>query len=57
MQMLSLAEAGILPIAYADWYEAPEPGWLPTTDDSKLPMPPGGEGDTDIKSVDAIGTG
>ena len=57
VQMLGLAEMGIGPVAYADWYEEPEPGWLPTTDGSKLPMPPGGEGDADIDSVDTIDVG
>jgi hypothetical protein len=46
VQMLGLAEKGEFPIAYADWYDKPDPRWLPTTKgfDSGLPMPPGGEG-------------
>jgi hypothetical protein len=45
VQMLGLAERGIFPLAYADWYSDPDPQWLPTTEgfESGLPMPPGGE--------------
>jgi hypothetical protein len=44
-EMLGLAERGMLPVSYADWYETPNPRWLPTTAgfDSGLPMPPPGE--------------
>lgn len=40
--MLELARQGSLPIAYADWYDDPDPRWLPTTAgfESGLPMPP-----------------
>lgn len=46
VQMLGLAERGVLPVAYADWCGEPDPGWLPTTDglNSGLPMPPRVEG-------------
>lgn len=46
VQMLGVAERGTLPVAYADWYDEPDPRWLPTTAgfDSGLPMPPPGEG-------------
>lgn len=49
VEMLGLAERGAFPIAYADWYEDPEPGRLPTTGGQKvrLPMPPGGEASPD----------
>ena len=45
VQMLGLAEQGVLPVAYGDWYTEPDPRWLPTTDgfESGLPMPPVGE--------------
>jgi hypothetical protein len=45
VQILGLAERGIFPVAYADWYREPDPRWLPTTEgfESRLPMPPGGE--------------
>jgi hypothetical protein len=45
--MLSYAQRGELPVAYADWYgEEPDSRWLPTTKgiQSGLPMPPPGEG-------------
>lgn len=44
-EMLGLAEQGELPVAYADWWEEPDPRWLPTTKgmQSGLPMPPPGE--------------
>jgi len=29
--MLAKAERGELPVAYADWYDEPDPRWLPTT--------------------------
>lgn len=39
--MLDGASRGELPVAYADWYEEPDPRWLPTNrSDSRLPMPP-----------------
>ncbi len=49
VEMLGLAEKGAFPIAYADWYEDPEPGWLPTSgvQQTRLPMPPGGEASPD----------
>jgi hypothetical protein len=45
VQMLGFAERGEFAVAYADWYHAPDPRWLPTTarTDSGLPVPPGGE--------------
>ena len=45
VEMLGHAERGSLPVAYADWYDEPDPRWLPTTEgfQSGLPMPPGGE--------------
>jgi hypothetical protein len=45
VQMLGFADRGVFPIACGDWYEAPDPRWLPTTENvlSGLPMPPGGE--------------
>jgi hypothetical protein len=45
VQMLGLAERGVFPIAYADWFGEPAAGCLPTTDcaQSRLPLPPGGE--------------
>ena len=56
--MLGLAEKGFGPVAYADWYETPDPRWLPTTgDDTRLPMPPGGEGGADTESGESIGVG
>lgn len=44
-EMLGFAARGELPVAYADWYEAPNPRCLPTTTgtESGLPMPPPGE--------------
>lgn len=46
VQMLGLADRGVFPVAYADWYEEPDPRWLPTTAgfQSGLPMPPAGLG-------------
>jgi hypothetical protein len=43
--MLAKAKTGEFPIAYADWYDDPDPRWLPTTAgfQSGLPMPPPGE--------------
>jgi hypothetical protein len=48
VQMLGVAERGEVPVAYSDWYEEPDPKWLPTTRgfESGLPMPPPGEGDS-----------
>jgi hypothetical protein len=45
VEMLGFADRGELPVSYADWYEAPDPRWLPTTVGfaSGLSMPPGGE--------------
>lgn len=45
VQMLGLAEKGEFPTACADWYDEPDPRWLPTTKgfNSGLPMPPPGE--------------
>ena len=45
VEMLGHADRGALPVAYDDWYDAPDPRWLPTTEGvaSGLPMPPGGE--------------
>ena len=45
MEMLGFAERGELPVAYSDWWEAPDSRWLPTTAglQSGLPMPPPGE--------------
>jgi hypothetical protein len=45
VQMLGMAEKGIFPVAYADWYGTADVRWLPTTAglESGLPMPPGGE--------------
>lgn len=42
VEMLGMARRGIFPIAYADWYDDPDPRWLPTTEGFKsgLPMPP-----------------
>jgi len=47
LEMLSKAQLGELPVAYADWYDEPDPQWLPTTNgfQSGLPMPPPGEAD------------
>jgi hypothetical protein len=49
VQMLGFADRGAFPIAYGEWYEATDPRWLPTTEKlvSGLPMPPGGEADTE----------
>lgn len=50
VEMLGLAERGVLPVAYADWMgEEPDPRWLPTTEgfQSGLPMPPGGEAEAE----------
>jgi hypothetical protein len=46
-EMLGIAEQGYLPVAYADWWDPPPPGLLPTTPayPRGLPMPPGGEAD------------
>jgi hypothetical protein len=51
VQMLGLAERGVFPVAYADWYSEPDPRWLPTTAgfESGLPMPPAGEGSSDAE--------
>lgn len=48
VEMLGLAERGTLPVSYADWFETPTPGRLPTTAgvDSELPVPPPGEADS-----------
>lgn len=45
VEMLGRAQAGELPIAYAEFDADPDPRWLPTTKgvDSGLPMPPPGE--------------
>jgi len=50
VQMLGMAERGVLPVAYADWYSSPNPRWLPTTEgfESGLPMPPGGEAEPTV---------
>ena len=42
VQMLGFAERGEFPVAYADWWEEPDPRWLPTDKGikSNLPMPP-----------------
>jgi hypothetical protein len=47
VEMLGHAERGYLPVAYADWYEQPRLGYLPTLGDDQrlLPMPPGGQAD------------
>lgn len=46
VEMLGHAERGAFPIAYADWYELPPEGLLPTTvSDVLLPAPPPGEAD------------
>ncbi len=46
VEMLGVAEAGALPIAFADWYEPQVPGRLRTTDAARdLPLPPPGEAD------------
>jgi hypothetical protein len=49
VEMLGVAERGHLPISYADWYDTPDPRWLPTIAgfDSGLPMPPPGEADAE----------
>ena len=49
VEMLGHAERGHLPVSYADWYEEPDPRWLPTTKgfDSGLPMPPPGEAESE----------
>jgi hypothetical protein len=45
LEMLAKAQVGEFPVAYADWYEDPDPRWLATTRgfQSGLPMPPPGE--------------
>lgn len=45
VRMLSYAEGGFFPIAYADWYgEEPDPRFLPLLGTrSNLPMPPPGD--------------
>ena len=42
VQMLGFVNAGEFPVAYADWWEEPDPRWLPTDKGikSNLPMPP-----------------
>jgi len=43
-QMLQYAQRGLMPIAYADWYEKPDPRFMPFWNgESDLPMPPPGE--------------
>ena len=50
-EMLGFVDKGELPIAYSDWYEAPDPRWLPTSRgfESGLPMPPPGEAEPDVR--------
>lgn len=44
VKMLGYAERGMFPIAYADWYEEPDPRFLPLSGfQSDLPMPPPGD--------------
>ena len=44
VKMLGYAERGMFPIAYADWYEEPDPRFLPLSGfESDLPMPPPGD--------------
>lgn len=45
-EVVALAEYGIFPESYADWYEDPDPRWLPTSEGfaSGLRMPPPGLG-------------
>lgn len=46
VKMLGYAEQGRFPVAYADWYEKPDPRFLPLdSGDSDLPMPPPGDAD------------
>jgi hypothetical protein len=47
LEMLSKARLGEFPVAYAEWYEEPNPQWLPTTGgvESGLAMPPPGDDD------------
>jgi hypothetical protein len=49
VEMLGTAEEGHLPLSYADWYDEPNPRWLPTTSgfESGVPMPPPGEADAE----------
>ena len=53
LEMLGKAQVGDLPIAYADWYDNPDPQWLPTTRgfQSGLPMPPPGEAEGTVDDV------
>jgi len=50
VEMLGHAEAGHLPIGYADWYEQPPLDSLPTLGDDprRRPMPPGGDGEDSV---------
>ena len=59
VQMLGLAERGVLPVAYADWYGEPDPGWLPTTAglNGGLPMPPRVEGIPDAGPATSVDGG
>ena len=40
VRMLGLAESEKFPIAYADWYPAPDPRFLPLTSNENLLLPP-----------------
>ncbi|QDU41269.1 hypothetical protein Mal4_56350 [Maioricimonas rarisocia] len=43
-RMLGYAEQGRFPVAYADWWDRPDPRFLPLSDgESDLPLPPPGE--------------
>ena len=44
VRMLGYAEKSMFPVAYADWYEKPDPRFLPLWGfESDLPMPPPGD--------------
>ncbi len=50
VEMLGVAERGAFPVSYADYYDVPDPRYLPTTAGAggpSLPMPPPGEGRAD----------
>ena len=53
VRMLGYAERGMFPAAYADWYEEPDPRFLPLWGyDSDLPMPPPGGAEDRIQADD-----
>lgn len=50
-RMLGYAERGLFPVAYADWWEPPNPRFLPLWGhESDLPMPPPGDAERDQKA-------